>query len=163
MSTAVAAPVTSLTIVRTINAPRERVFSAWTDPALLSQWFIPGTGFTVTATNDLRRGGSYSITMRNPKGGLHTATGKYMEIAPPERLVFTWTSVENPALATDSLVTILLRDLGSKTELTLTHTQLPNADSVENHTQGWTGCLNSFELFFDPNAQVQQHTHTACA
>ncbi len=153
----------SLTLTRILNAPRERVFAAWTDPALLAQWFMPAPGFTTTATNDLRRGGSYSISMRNPNGTLHAATGKYMEIVPPERLVFTWSSVQDPALATDTLVTVQLRDLGGKTELTLVHTQLPTAESAQRHEGGWTGCLNNFQLYFDPSAKVEQHTHTACS
>jgi len=163
MTTAAETALQTLTIVRTLNAPRERVFAAWTDPALLAQWFMPAPGFSTTVTNDLRRGGSYTISMSNPNGGRHAATGKYMEIVPPERLVFTWSSVENPALATDTLVTVLLRDLGGKTELTLVHTQLPTPESAKQHESGWTGCLNSAELFFDSNAPVKPHTHTPCA
>jgi uncharacterized protein YndB with AHSA1/START domain len=165
MSTATA-PVTSLhslTLVRTLNASRERVFAAWTDPAQIAQWFAPASGFTTTATNDLRRGGSYTISMHNPNGVRHAATGKYLEIVPPERLVFTWSSQENPAIATDTLVTVLLRDLGGKTELTLVHTQLPTAESAQRHEAGWTGCLNSFQLYFDPNAQVEQSQPLACS
>lgn len=163
MPTATETATHSVTITRTLNASRERVFAAWTDSTQLAQWFAPAQGFAITATNDLRRGGSYSITMRNPNGATHTAAGKYMEILPPERLVFTWSSLDNPTLATDTLVTVQLRDLGGKTELTLVHTQLPTAESAQRHEQGWTGCLNSFQLFFDPNAEVQPHTYTGCS
>ena len=120
----------------------------------MQQWFSPTEDYAVTATNDLRRGGEYTIEMAHKGGNRHTTTGKYMEIAPPERLVFTWTSVERKELAENSIVTIQLRDLGGKTELTLTHTQLPTTASVEQHTQGWRGCLNRLTLFADPNADI---------
>jgi len=163
MPTAAETATYSLTLTRILNAPRERVFAAWTDPAQLAKWFMPAPGFTTTATNELRRGGSYTLSMRNPEGVLHAATGKYMEIVPPERLVFTWTSVQNPALATDTLVTIQLRDLDGKTELTLVHTQLPTQDSAQRHQGGWNGCLNHCVLFFDPSAQVEHNPVPSCS
>jgi uncharacterized protein YndB with AHSA1/START domain len=162
MPTAAEIATHSVTITRVLNASRERVFSAWTDPAQLAQWFAPAHGFTITATNDLRRGGSYNIAMRNPAGVLHTASGKYMEILPPERLVFTWTWLQNTPEATDTLVTVVLRDLAGKTELTLVHTQFPTAEAAQQHEQGWTGCISHLELFFDPNAQAQLNP-TACS
>jgi uncharacterized protein YndB with AHSA1/START domain len=160
MTTATETATHSVTLTRILNASRERVFAAWTDSSLLAQWFAPAPGFTTTATNDLRRGGDYTIAFRSKEGALHTATGKYMEIVPPERLVFTWRWLEN-SQADGSIITILLRDLGGKTELTLVHSQLPTAESAKSHEQGWTGCLSNCELFFDPNAQVQFNP-TAC-
>jgi len=162
-ATETATTLHSVTIVRTLNAPRERVFAAWTDPIQIAQWFKPSPDFTSTASNDLRRGGSYTISMRNPNGATHNVTGKYMEIAPPERLVFTWSSLNNPAIATDTLVTVQLRDLDGKTELTLVHTQLPSVESAQNHESGWKGCLNQCQLFLDPNAEIPHTAPHVCA
>jgi len=153
----------SLTIVRNINASRERVFAAWTDPTQLAQWFKPSPDFTSTASNDLRRGGDFKIQLSNKAGKAHNATGKYMEILPPERLVFTWSWVDDRS-ADGSLITVLLRDLGNNsTELTFTHSMLPTAESAQKHTQGWTGCLNQCQLFLDPNAEIQQTAPHVCS
>jgi uncharacterized protein YndB with AHSA1/START domain len=53
-----------LILRRIIEAPREKVFQAWTDPALLKQWFAPRPWTTPVAETDVRVGGSTLIVMR---------------------------------------------------------------------------------------------------
>ena len=55
-----------LVISRIIDAPRERVFKAWTDPELLKQWFAPLPYTTPIAELDVRPGGANLILMRDP-------------------------------------------------------------------------------------------------
>lgn len=76
---------TSLTISRTINATRERVFQAWTDPAQLHQWWGAGEDFTAPiAEVDLRTGGSYRLGMQAPdQQAPHVVGGVYREVSPP--------------------------------------------------------------------------------
>jgi hypothetical protein len=57
-----------LIISRIIDAPRERVFKAWTDPELLKQWFAPLPYTTPVAELDVRPGGANLIVMRDPAG-----------------------------------------------------------------------------------------------
>jgi len=57
-----------LVLTRTIHAPREKVFRAWTDPDLLKQWFAPLPYTTPAAQMDVRPGGSSRIVMRAPDG-----------------------------------------------------------------------------------------------
>jgi uncharacterized protein YndB with AHSA1/START domain len=79
----------ALTFTRFLAAPRDRVFRAWTDPAQLAEWWGPA-GFTNPVSEvDLRPGGSYRIVMRAPDGRELPTTGRYLEIEPPSRLVFT--------------------------------------------------------------------------
>lgn len=154
MATATAVPV--VTITRILNASRERVFAAWTDPALMNQWFAPSADFDVTAQTDLRAGGSYEIGMYQRKlGTTHTAIGKYLEIVPPEKIVMSWDWKEANPLdpATGSIVTVELRDLGGKTELTLTHAMIQEESSRLGHTQGWTSATNRLARLFDANAE----------
>ena len=68
------------------------------------------------------------------------ATGEYLEIVPPEKLVFTWS---NDGLVKNSKVTIELFEKGSQTELVLTH-ELPQ-DVIERHRHGWANCLDHLE------------------
>ena len=84
-------PTFSVVINRTINAPRERVFEAWTNPAHLHWWWAVQEDFTVPiAEVDLRIGGSYRLGMQVPdQEHPFVVTGVYREISPPEKLVFT--------------------------------------------------------------------------
>ena len=77
-----------------------------------------------------------------PAGGVHVQEGAYASIEPDCRLVFTWTCLELGV--SDSLVTIDLRDVGGKTELTISHELPDDAAILREHEGGWKGCLESF-------------------
>ena len=80
----------TLIIKRTFNAPRERVFAAWTQAEALKQWW--GTeGHTVpTVEMDVSVGGKYRVEMRTDEGESFHLNGEFVEIRPSERLVFTF-------------------------------------------------------------------------
>jgi uncharacterized protein YndB with AHSA1/START domain len=127
---------------RTFQAPREKVFSAWTDARQLARWFAPSPEYsTVVPELDLRVGGKYRIEIHHQGGNVHKLMGTYREIAPPEKVVFTWRWEDGPG-ANESLVTILFRDLGPSTEILLTHELLPSAEERGKHEHGWNGCLD---------------------
>lgn len=140
-------PETSLTVKRTFQAPRERVFRAWTNADELARWFAPSADYSTKVPElDLKVGGKYKVEMHHKGGNVNTVAGTYREIKPPEKIVFTW-RWENDPTAHESLVTIELFDRGPSTELLLTHVQLPNAEQREKHGQGWNGCLNRLEHY----------------
>jgi uncharacterized protein YndB with AHSA1/START domain len=78
-----------LVITRIIDAPREKVFRAWTEPALMKQWFAPLPWTTTAAETDVRVGGSSLVVMRGPDGNEFPCPGVYLEVVRNERLVFT--------------------------------------------------------------------------
>jgi uncharacterized protein YndB with AHSA1/START domain len=78
-----------LVLTRLIDAPREKLYRAWTDPALLKQWFAPAPWTTPVAELDVRPGGASLIVMRGPDGKEFPNRGVYLEVVPNERLVFT--------------------------------------------------------------------------
>jgi uncharacterized protein YndB with AHSA1/START domain len=131
-----------LKIVRHLSHEPERVFSALTDPAKISQWFRLPNGRT-KVTSELRPGGKYVLEMRNDEK-TSTAQGVYLEIVPPRRLVFTWDSCNG---VTNTKVTIELSPSGDGTDLVLTH-ELPE-DAVQGHREGWKMCFDNFETFLD--------------
>jgi uncharacterized protein YndB with AHSA1/START domain len=134
----------TLEVRRTIAAPRERVFNAWTRAEELRRWFAPGPLTTAVADVDLRVGGRYRVTMRGADGVEHTVTGVYQVIDPPQRLVYTWRWEGKPS-AGESTVTVEFRDRGDSTEIVLRHEGLPNEKEIAEHSHGWNGCLEKLE------------------
>src|SRR5712691_1224474 len=83
------APARTIKLRRTFACPPQEVFDAWTDADALTTWFGGKVGKTLSAALDLQVGGGYRLTMqRGPEVG--AVEGVYLEIEPPERLVFTW-------------------------------------------------------------------------
>src|SRR2546423_10854397 len=141
-----AAPATApaLEVRRTFNAPRQRVFDAWTQPALMKQWKAPGDMSVAVAEVDLRVGGAYRVDMREPKGNVQRVVGVYREVDPPRRLVYTWTWETNSD-ATDSIVTVEFHERGNATEIVLRHEGLANTQSRAGHERGWVLCFDKLD------------------
>lgn len=147
MATPQSQPETSLQVKRTFAAPRDRVFRAWTDAKQFALWFHPTTDYTTVITElDLRVGGAYSLEMHHKGGNIHTLRGTYKEVRPPEKLVFTWRWQREDA-SPESVVTVEFRDLGSSTEVSLTHQNLINAEERAKHNEGWNGCLEQLAKY----------------
>src|SRR5262245_39523641 len=72
-----------------IDAPRQRVFRAWTEPQLLKQWFAPLPWTTPHAEMDVRPGGATLMIMRGPDGNEFPNPGVILDVVKNERLVFT--------------------------------------------------------------------------
>ena len=132
-----------LLITRILDAPRELVFKAWTEPKRVMRW-MGSKGVVMTSCDiELRAGGSFRWNMRTPDGKPHVARGVYREIVKPERLVFTWAwEGGDGRLGHETLVTISLAEHGAKTKLTLHHAVFETAEACAAHAQGWTGSLD---------------------
>jgi uncharacterized protein YndB with AHSA1/START domain len=138
----------SLTLARRLKAPADKVFQAWTQPEQIIQWFGPGhtIGDSVQAEMDVRVGGRFDISFRTDDGEFHKVGGKYLEIVPNERLVFSWAWHTTPERA--SQVTVVLRPEGDVTLLTLTHDKFFDEAARDGHLRGWTGTLDKLEQLF---------------
>jgi len=138
----------ALTLERTIAAPPEKVFEAFTQAQQLARWFRPNDQYQVTVhAMELRAGGRYRIEMRRPDGGVSVVGGTYDEVSRPSRLVFTWAWEDKPADGL-SRVTVSLEPKGAGTRLVLVHEQLPSVESREAHAHGWNGCLDQLVSLF---------------
>lgn len=132
----------TLRIDRVFAVPRERVWSAWTEPERLARWWWPER-FGTTYEIDLREGGTYRFYTRDlPPMGVLAVTGRFLEIRPPERLAYTW-HWENEERETR--VTVDLRDLDGRTALRIVHEGLTDAGERDNHATGWSDCLDRLE------------------
>jgi uncharacterized protein YndB with AHSA1/START domain len=128
----------SVVVRRVVSAPRSEVYRLWTDAKRMPEWILAGG----TATLDVRVGGKYHLDMHY-QGKSYPHDGEYLEVSPPERLVFTWISEGTNWLP--SIVTIELIEHGEKTEVVLTHEGLPGGESLTSHEQGWTEILDWLE------------------
>jgi uncharacterized protein YndB with AHSA1/START domain len=98
------------------------------------------------AETDVRVGGRFRIVFRMASGEEHDVRGVYREVAPNEKLVFTWSWRTMPER--ESLVRIELQPDGAGTLLTLTHEQFFDEAARDSHRQGWTGALEKLARLF---------------
>src|SRR5579872_4481071 len=110
-----------VTITRILNAPRELVFKAWTDPDQMIQWWMPN-GFTNRdCIMDVRPGGEWQICSDAPGFPNHWMKGIFKEIISPEKLVFTVAAFidDNGLPKLENVNTVTFEDMGGKTKLTV--------------------------------------------
>lgn len=134
-----------LVITRTFDAPRAAVFKAWVDPAELARWLGPRSIKAEVKKMDARPGGAYRIVMHGEKGAINVVHGQYREMAPPERLVFTWAWEEDGAAhmsGHETLVTLAFKAAGRKTEMTLCQERFDSKASRDSHNDGWAGSFD---------------------
>jgi uncharacterized protein YndB with AHSA1/START domain len=136
----------TLAITRIFDAPRERVFEAWTKAEHLARWWGP-QGFTVpTCEADPRPGGVLRLCMRAPDGKDYWMRGTYREVVAPERLVIACTADDEKGITRlDCVINVTFTAQGRKTKLTL-HTTAsgPTAEAaamLEGMEEGWKGSL----------------------
>jgi uncharacterized protein YndB with AHSA1/START domain len=137
----------ALQVKRTFAAPRERVFRAWTDPKQLAAWFAPSADFTIVVPElDLRVGGTCRVEMHHKDGDIRRLNSIYREVDPPKKIAFTW-RWEPAEVSVETLVTIEFHDLGTATEIVLTHERFTSNDERDKHNQGWGGCFDRLGKF----------------
>ena len=138
------APLALVQVSRTFPAPRERVFRAWTEAEIVKRWFgIRGT-IIDSVESDVRPGGHYRITLRVPPTMRRIqVSGTYLEVEPPERIVYTfaWEKLPITRGMGDSKVTVEFAELNGSTEVRLTHELLDKARVRAWHRLGWRGSL----------------------
>ena len=139
-----------LRMTRTFDATPERVFAAWTNPDHFGEWFGPVGMKTVQCDIDAKVGGAWklmgegeNIPGRDHTGRVRpTVSGKYLEIEPPTRLVFTWAWHEKDDFASprgqESIVTIQFKPAGERTEMVFTQAVFKEEQALAAHNRGWT-------------------------
>jgi uncharacterized protein YndB with AHSA1/START domain len=137
-----------LMLTRLIDAPREKLYRAWTDPTLLKQWFAPLPYITPVAELDVRPGGSAFIVMRGPDGKDLPNHGVYLEVVPNQRLVSTdaYTKAWEPSEKPFMTLILTFEDEGGKTRYTARVRHWTAADREAHEKmgfhQGWGICAD---------------------
>jgi uncharacterized protein YndB with AHSA1/START domain len=107
-----------IVLTRTFDAPRELVFEAYTNPVHIRQWWGLRTLTTIVDKMDFRPGGLWRYVQRGPDGKEFAFSGIYREIAPPERIVYTFEFEAMPGHVV--LNTATFEELHGKTKVTIT-------------------------------------------
>jgi uncharacterized protein YndB with AHSA1/START domain len=108
---------------RTIDAPRERVFHAFSDPVQLARWWGPSDFTNTFEVFDFRSGGVWRLTMHGPDGTDYPNESVFAEVVPPDRVVVSHISAPRFTL------TITFTERAGRTEV------------------GWRQCFESAEVF----------------
>ena len=132
---------TTLEIRRTIPAPRERVFDAWTQAKELNRWSAPSPMTPSARGRSPRRWALSHRYARTRMASERRVGGVYRTIDRPSKLVYTWKWEESPM--PDSVVTVEFHERGKQTEVVLRHEGLTDPESRGRHEHGWTACLDN--------------------
>jgi uncharacterized protein YndB with AHSA1/START domain len=117
-----------LVVTRTVNGPARLVFEAWTKPELFKKWWVPKSfGLTLLSCEmDVRVGGQYRLVMRHGDSEPMAFFGRYTEVTPPSRLV--WTNEE--AGGDGPVTTLTLEESGGQT-LVVLHDLYPSKEALD--------------------------------
>jgi uncharacterized protein YndB with AHSA1/START domain len=133
-------------ITRIFDAPRERVFKAWTDPDELAQWYGPEQVDTPRERIhiDLRVGGRFELTMVQPDGAEITIGYDILELVEPELIVLRSDPMPEVGMPTSMVARIELHDHGDKTRMTLSDSPYP--PQVRGHAEaGYKAAFDKLE------------------
>lgn len=122
-----------LVVTRTFNAPPSTVYKAWSQPELFRRWWVPQslTGVSLVSCDmDVRTGGKYRLEFGAIGSDTMAFYGKYLEVVPDERIV--WTNDEGEEGA---VTTVTFEDQGGKTLLNF-HEIYPSKEALEEALQG---------------------------
>jgi uncharacterized protein YndB with AHSA1/START domain len=134
-------------MTRVLDAPRESVFQALSEPAALAKWWGP-SGFTTPEIElDLKLGGRYRFGMQPPAGDLFHLAGEFIDIDPPRRLAYSFRWEEPAPDDQETVVTLTLDALADGTRLSLWQGEFASEDRLALHQSGWSDSLVKLRWF----------------
>jgi uncharacterized protein YndB with AHSA1/START domain len=130
-----------LVVTRTFEAPARIVFEAWTKPELMKRWWAPKSiGVPLLSCEmDVRTGGSYRLEFGRDAAESMAFVGKYLEVLPPSRLVWTNEEGEDGAVTT-----VTFEERGGRTLLTV-HELYPSKEALDAGHGAEEGMPEQFE------------------
>ncbi|MFV8344071.1 SRPBCC family protein [Flavobacterium sp. XS2P39] len=143
-----------LLIVREYEAPREVVWSAWTDPTKFMEWWGPKNFTCPFCEIDFKVGGKYRYCMRSPEGQDYWGTGTFTEIVPMKRITYTDSFADEKGNVVPSTyygmegfplelqVTVTFEAHDAKTKMTLTHAGIPSGKMTDLTKASWNESLD---------------------
>ena len=157
--------MSTFTITRTFDAPRPLVFECWTNAEHLANWLSPAGSKATMISSDIRPGGFNHVCITSPDGTKHYGKYTYKEITPIERIIYVNAFADaegnlihhpmSPTWPLELLTTVTLKDMGAKTEMTLTWDPIDASEteiatftqSLDDCAIGWGGAFDTFDEY----------------
>jgi uncharacterized protein YndB with AHSA1/START domain len=141
----------SVEVRQLLSAAPERVFAAFSEPHLVSQWLTPSPEVRLSVLQlDFREGGSYRFAYDPPGQRTVIVGGIFRSIDRPSRIVFSWV-IEAPDehAGIDSEVTVTITPCQAGSELVIRHAKLARPDAMARHAEGWRGALAQLSVWLE--------------
>jgi uncharacterized protein YndB with AHSA1/START domain len=139
-----------------IDAPRDEVWRAWTEPEQIAAWWGP-KGMSVPPESvemDVRPGGVFRLTMVADASGAEFPTDMhYREVEPPERLVYAWDAQRGLG---SGVVTVRFVDRGEQTEIVTEFAGFATDQIFTGARVGWKGQMQKFDARFGSGTAVEE-------
>ena len=148
---------TEMRLTRELDAPRELVFRALTEPELFARWWGPRRYKTIVDKMDLRPGGGWRVRQIAADGGEHAFRGEFREIVPPSRLV--WTFEYEPLAGHVSVETMTLTEQNGRTLITVLD-QFSSKEDLDGMLNSGmeSGASESYERLDELLAELERKT-----
>ena len=145
----------AIVLERVLDAPREKVWQAWTDPEEIKKWWGPKEFTAPSIKSDFREGGTYHWAMQSPDGQVYWSTGTFHEIVPQERLVVTDSFADEEGNVVppshygmegdhpmEGRVVVTFEDADGKTKLTVRYEGMAPRETRDLAEVGWNETLD---------------------
>lgn len=138
-------------VTRTFDAPARIVFEAWAKPELFKRWWVPKSmsASLLSCEMDVRTGGTYRLVFRHGAGEM-AFYGKYLEVTPPSRIV--WTNEESGHGG--AVTTVTFEETAGKTRVVM-HELHPSKEALDEAAGAAEGAVESFEQLAEFLAERQ--------
>ena len=135
---------------RVLTTTPDKVYRAFIEADAMAKW-LPPNGFTCTVHHmDPQVGGSHKMSFRNfTTGHGHSFGGRYVELVPHERLVYT-DKFDDPNLPGEMRVTVTLKKVSVGTEVNIAQDDVPDAIPIEACYLGWQESLRNLAKLVEP-------------
>ncbi len=137
--------ISPITIVRAFNHPAERVFDFWSNPDQFKKWWKPAGFKMVNFYMEPRVGGEYTFEFLTPDGQVIMQYGRFHEIVPPAKLVFTNKCEARDGCEQETLITVEFSKKGESTEISVRQDMMPDQKCRDQAQQIWGGVLDRLE------------------
>ena len=152
----------AIVIERVLDAPREKVWQAWTDPEQIKKWWGPKEFTAPSIESDFQEGGTYHWAMQSPDGQVYWSTGTFHEIVPQERLVVTDSFADEEGNVVppshygmegdhpmEGRIVVTFADAGGKTKLTVRYEGMAPSETRDLATTGWNETLDKLAALLE--------------